>query len=109
MSEETASQTPGRTTWMRRYTTDPALADEFAEFVTTHVFPARRAHGFIVEDAWLSEDREQFTWFVSVEGSAEDFDRAERNWEESEDRARIFAGTPKYVLDKDLRPVRRLV
>lgn len=97
-----------RTTWMRRYTVDPALAQEFVGFLRDEVFPAREERGFTVESVWLSADEGQVTWFVSRFGTPEEFATAEQEWEESEQRARIFSGRPKYVLDKDLQQVTRL-
>ncbi|GAA4915089.1 hypothetical protein [Nesterenkonia rhizosphaerae] len=97
-----------RTTWMRRYTLDPALADEFIEFLTTEVFPARESLGFTIESMWLDADKSQLTWFVSRAGGSEEFAAAEKEWEDSELRAGIFAGRPKYVTAKDLREVTRL-
>lgn len=97
-----------RTTMMRRYTTDPQLLDEFVQFLRTEVFPAREQRGFTVESVWLSAEKEELTWFVSRPGTREEFDRAEKEWEESEERARIFDGRPAYVLAKDIRPVTRL-
>ena len=97
-----------RTTMMRRYTTDPELLDEFVQFLRTEVFPAREQRGFTVESVWLSAEKDELTWFVSRPGTREEFDRAEQEWEESEERGRIFAGRPAYVLAKDARPVTRL-
>ena len=61
-----------------------------------------------MESVWLSAEKEELTWFVSRPGTREEFDRAEKEWEESEERARIFDGRPAYVLAKDIRPVTRL-
>lgn len=105
---ETNPDDAQRTTWMRRYTLDPALADKFVEFLTQQVIPARKARGFIIGSIWLDEDKSQLTWFVSRLGTSEEFAAAEREWEESQQRAEIFAGTPKYVTAKDLREVTRL-
>lgn len=108
LPETVQSQEPERTTWMRRYTLDPALADEFVEFLTTRVIPAREELGFTVESMWIDREKSQLTWFVSRLGTAEEFSSAEQDWEQSEIRARIFADAPRYVLDKDLRKVTRL-
>ncbi|WP_146341375.1 hypothetical protein [Nesterenkonia sp. NBAIMH1] len=97
-----------RTTWMRRYTLEPALAEQFVEFLRTKVIPAREDRGFTVESMWLDDEKTELTWFVSRPGSAEDFAAAEREWEASDERAEIFAGTPNYVTSKDLRQVTRL-
>lgn len=97
-----------RTTWMRRYSLEPALAEEFVQFLTKEVIPAREDRGFTVESIWLSADMDELTWFVSRPGTAEEFAQAESAWEESEERARIFAGKPAYVTAKDLREVTRL-
>ena len=97
-----------RTTMMRRYTTDPELLDEFVQFLRSEVFPAREARGFTVESVWLSAEKDELTWFVSRPGSREEFEQAEKEWEESEERVRIFAGRPAFVLGKEIRPVTRL-
>ncbi|WP_218221790.1 hypothetical protein [Nesterenkonia sp. Act20] len=99
---------PERTTWMRRYALDPALADEFISFLTKQVIPAREERGFTVESMWLSDGKDELTWFVSRFGNREEFLEAEQAWDESPERAAIFADAPAYVTDKDLRPVTRL-
>ncbi|WFP17345.1 hypothetical protein [Citricoccus muralis] len=102
------SETTTKTTWMRRYTTDPGLIDQFIEFLTRQVIPAREARGFIVEQGWVNPEGTQLTWFVSYAGTPEEFAAAEKAWEESEDRAQVFAGAPAYVSAKDLQQARRV-
>lgn len=97
-----------RTTWMRRYTLDPSLAEEFVQFLTKEVIPAREGRGFTVESIWLSADMDELTWFISRPGTEQEFLEAEKAWDESEERAGIFAGKPAYVTSKDLRRVTRL-
>lgn len=99
---------PERTTWMRRYTLDPALADQFVTFLTKQVIPAREERGFTVESMWLSDGKDELTWYVSRFGTREEFLDAEKAWEDSPERAEIFADAPAYVTAKDLRPVTRL-
>lgn len=99
---------PERTTYMRRYALDPALAQEFVGFLTKKVIPAREERGFTVESMWLSDGMDELTWFVSRFGDREEFAQAEKEWEDSPERAEIFAGAPAYVTAKDLRPVTRL-
>ncbi|TDS86411.1 hypothetical protein [Nesterenkonia aurantiaca] len=99
---------PERTTFMRRYTLDPALADEFVSFLTKRVIPAREERGFTVESIWLSDGKDELTWFVSRFGDREEFAEAERAWEDSPERAEIFTDAPAYVTGKDLRAVTRL-
>lgn len=102
------NQPAERTTWMRRYTLDPALADEFIQFLTQEVIPAREQRGFTVESMWLAADKSELTWFVSRPGSVEEFTAAEQEWENSQERAEIFANRPKFVTHKDLKHVMRL-
>lgn len=99
---------PERTTYMRRYTLDPALADEFVSFLTKRVIPAREERGFTVESIWLSDGKDELTWFVSRFGDREEFAEAEQAWEDSPERAEIFTDAPAYVTGKDLRAVTRL-
>lgn len=107
-SEPIPQQDQKRTTWMRRYTLDPELADEFVEFLTRHVIPAREELGFTAESIWIDADKSQLTWFVSHAGDADEFAAAEHQWENSEARAAIFADAPAYVTGKDLRRVTQL-
>lgn len=106
--ESVQTESAQRTTWMRRYTLDPQLAEEFVQFLRTQVIPAREELGFTVESMWLDSESAELTWFVSRPGSAEEFAAAEQHWEQSEERARIFADAPAYVTAKDLRQVTRL-
>ena len=99
---------PERTTYMRRYQLDPALAQEFVGFLTKKVIPTREERGFTVESIWLSYGMDELTWFVSRFGDREEFAQAEKAWEDSPERAEIFADAPAYVTAKDLRPVTRL-
>ncbi|WP_261624397.1 hypothetical protein [Nesterenkonia marinintestina] len=99
MAEET------RTTWMRRYTIDPELAEEFLAFLRDEVIPAREQFGFRVEQMWIDADRTQLTWFVSRAGDSAAYAAAEQEWEQSEIRGILFADKPKYALAKDLREV----
>lgn len=108
LPESITADSAERTTWMRRYTLDPARAEEFVEFLTKEVIPARESRGFTVESIWLDHDKSQLTWFVSRMGGSAEFAAAERDWEESDQRAEIFAGRPQYVTGKDLREVTRL-
>lgn len=95
-----------KTVWMRRYQVDPNLCEEFIDFLNTKVFPARIEFGFTPEQVWVTPDQTQVTWFVSAPMDSESFQRLEAAWETSEERASVFAGTPQYVLDKDLREVK---
>lgn len=108
LPESVQEQGPERTTWMRRYTLDPGLAEEFVQFLTKQVIPAREELGFTVESIWIDSDKSQLTWFVSRLGNADEFSAAERQWEESAVRAELFANAPAYVTGKDLRQVTRL-
>ncbi|WBL19026.1 hypothetical protein [Citricoccus sp. NR2] len=102
------SDTNTKTTWMRRYTTDPERIEEFIDFLTSRVIPVRESRGFIIEQGWVNPEGTQLTWFVSYEGSPEDFAAAEKAWEESEDRAQVFADAPAYVTAKDLQQARQI-
>lgn len=93
------------TTWLRTYTVDPALADEFVEFLTTEVFPARRAFGFTTGNVWVTPEKDRVIWLASADVSSEEFAELEDRWNASAERDAVFAGKPTYVTDKDLREV----
>lgn len=93
---------------LRRYTLDPALAEDFVDFMRGCVIPERQRLGFTVEELLLSADRTAFTWLVSVDGDEAAFQQAEQAWAQSPQRARIFDGRPRHVLAQDIGFVRRL-
>ena len=78
---------------LRIFTINRGRMDEFIEAWLEGVYPLRRAHGFTIENAWVTEDRNQFLWILSYDGPEE--------WE-SKDTA-YYASEERNVLDPDPR------
>lgn len=93
---------------LRRYTLDPELATDFIDFMLGQVIPLRQQLGFTVEQLLLAQDQTVFTWLVSVPGDIAAFEKAEQAWKQSPERARIFEGLPRHVLNQEISFVERL-
>jgi hypothetical protein len=83
---------------LRRYTLVPETAREFLREIFPMVIESRSEAGFAVENAWVDEEKTEFTWLMSFRGSSVELLAADEQWNASEGRHRIFAARPKYVL-----------
>src|SRR3712207_6252359 len=77
------------TSQLRRYRVRPGQMAAFVDVWRTQVVPARRAHGYTVDGAWLEEDEGLFVWVVSFEG--------DRPWDEVE--AAYYASPERTSID----------
>jgi hypothetical protein len=78
---------------LRRYQILPGEMDAFVEWWPS-ILPARKQYGFDVLFAFVDKSTNQFTWAVSHDG---DFEKAEKIYMESPERAAAFAGVPRRV------------
>ena len=60
---------------LRRYQLAAGAADDFIDAWKSGVVPLRKAHGFEIGGAWLSEDSNEFIWIIAHQSLA-DADRA---------------------------------
>ncbi|MET0726015.1 MAG: hypothetical protein ABWY36_06660 [Leifsonia sp.] len=86
-----------KTVQLRRYDLKPDLVDEFLAWWPSRLVPARRAHGFEIEFAYLNRSTNEFTWAVSVEGDAEQFAAVESGYITSPERDAAFAGVTGWT------------
>ena len=88
---------PTSTVQLRRYDLKPDLVDEFLTWFPSRLVPAREAHGFAIEFAFVDRDRAEFTWAVSVNGDAEHFGEVEKTYMASPERDAAFAGVTGWT------------
>jgi len=79
---------------IRRYELDPDSAQEFVDWVVKTVIPLREAMGFKVQWRYLSEDKTEFTWLVSLDASASEFEARDKLWMEGPERAQATLTMP---------------
>ncbi len=78
-------------TQLRRYDIAPGrMADMVAWF--PGIIPVREQYGFTVDTAYADEEHNQFVWSVSYPGTAEEFETAVAVYNDSPERAALFAG-----------------
>ncbi len=90
---------------LRRYTLVPEYATEFLTEIFPQVVDSRTASGFTIEQTWVDEHQEEFTWILSYRGTAQETRAAEARWIDSEARHSIFDGKPKYVSEASISVV----
>ncbi|MET0783251.1 MAG: hypothetical protein ABWY53_02900 [Leifsonia flava] len=85
------------TTQLRLYDLVPTEVDAFIEWWNARLVPARAAHGFVVEFAYLDRDASKFSWALSLPTDAAGFAAAEATYMTSPEREAAFDGVPQRV------------
>lgn len=80
-----------KTSQLRTYTVRPGQMDAFVELWRTGIVPARLAHGFTVEGAWISRAEDRFVWIVAWDG--------DESWEEKD--AAYYASPERAAVSPD--------
>ncbi|HWH97571.1 MAG TPA: hypothetical protein VNS80_04320 [Pseudolysinimonas sp.] len=96
MSIDPATAT-GITHQLRRYELFSDQLEDFVEWWTSRLAPARRASGFTIEFAYVDRTNSEFTWSMSVPGDQTAFDATEEEYMQSPARAEAFHETPKRI------------
>ena len=78
-------------TQLRRYEIAEGRLDDIANWFPA-IVPVRAKFGFTVEFAYADSDANEFVWAVSYPGSVEDFEAAVEAYNDSPERAELFAG-----------------
>jgi len=86
-----------KTIQLRRYRIIDGEMDAFLDWWSSHIPPLREKAGFAIEFGYADRDNNQFVWAVSVPGDREAFLRAERAYNDSDERSKIFEGVPQRV------------
>jgi hypothetical protein len=74
------------TSELRLYTTKEGRLDAFLAAWLAGVPRLRRAHGFEIEDVWVSRDANRFFWILSHPGDRDAFERADEAYYASPER-----------------------
>jgi hypothetical protein len=90
------------TSQLRIYRIKPGAMDAFITLWRDHIVPARRAHAFTVDGAWVTLSRDEFAWIVSHE-SPEGFEAADRAYYASPERAALPHSPGEYIEEMQLR------
>lgn len=91
------------TSQLRIYRIASGEMDAFVELWREHIVPARQAHGFKVDGAWATLDREEFAWVVSHDGPKEAFEDADRTYYASPERAALPQDPADFLKHVELR------
>ena len=75
---------------LRRYEIADGRMDDMVAWFPS-VIPVREKYGYTVEFAYADREANQFVWAVSYPGSVEDFEAALDGYNDSPERAQIFA------------------
>jgi hypothetical protein len=86
-----------KTIQLRLYDLVPGEVDAFLEWWNARLVPARAAHGFEVEFAYVDRDASKFSWALSLPTDADGFLAAEADYMTSPEREAAFDGVPQRV------------
>ena len=78
---------------LRVFTINRGKMDEFITAWLDGVYPLRLKHGFTIEDAWVTRERNEFVWVLSYAGP--------EDWESKD--AAYYASQERIGLDPDPR------
>jgi hypothetical protein len=84
------------TSQLRRYTIHKEKMDDFVEAWTEQVVPLRRKHGFRVDGAWITNDRNEFIWILTYDGP-EPWQRKVEQYLSSPERKAMNPDPSKFV------------
>jgi hypothetical protein len=89
------------TVQLRRYRMEPGRLAAFLDWFPALV-PVREQFGFRVLFAYADAEHETFTWAVEHDGDDEAFTAAERVYNDSAERAAVFADFPAGIAAMEL-------
>ena len=78
---------------LRIFTINRGKMDQFIEAWLQGVYPLRLKHGFTIEHAWVTRERNEFLWILSYDGP--------EDWESKD--AAYYASEERNILDPDPR------
>ena len=75
---------------LRRYEIADGRMDDMVAWFPA-IIPVREKYGFSVEFAYADRETNQFVWAVSYPGSVEEYETAMEGYNDSPERAAVFA------------------
>jgi hypothetical protein len=90
------------TAQLRIYRIKPGTMDAFVALWRDHLVPARAAHGFRVQSAWITQDGAEFAWVVVHEGPGT-FAEADARYYDSPERAAAPQSPTDFIEHMELR------
>jgi hypothetical protein len=90
------------TVQLRRYRLVPEERAAFLDWFRREIPPVRQQFGFDVLFSYLVPETDEFVWAVSHPGDAAEFQRVEKEYNQSPQRAAAFAGQPNRVREMDI-------
>ena len=87
---------------LRVFTINRGKMDEFIEAWSQGVYPLRLKHGFKIEHAWVTEDRNEFFWILSHDGP-EDWESKDAAYYASEERISLDPDARQYIAKSERR------
>jgi NIPSNAP len=97
-----------RTTQLRTYTILEGRLEEWVRRWREEVVPLRREFGFEIVGAWLDDERSQFVWVLSHDGTEETFEEANDRFWASPMRVSMDLETDDYIANWDMRSVEQI-
>lgn len=81
---------------LRIYTINRGKLDDFVRAWSAGVYPLRRGLGFRIDGAWVVQERNEFVWILSYDGS-QDWQAAEAAYYGSPERAALDPDPAQWI------------
>ena len=87
---------------LRMFTINRGKMDEFIKAWLEGVYPLRLKHGFTIDNAWVTKERNQFLWILSYDGP-EDWESKDAAYYASEGRTGLDPDPRQYIAKSESR------
>ena len=87
---------------LRIVTINRGKMDEFIKGWLEGVYALRLKHGFTIEHAWVTKERNEFVWILSYDGP-EDWESKEAAYYASPDRIAVDPHPSQYIAKSESR------
>jgi len=93
---------------LRMFTINRGKMDEFIEAWLQGVYPLRLRHGFTIEHAWVTKERNECYWILSYDGP-EDWGSKDAAYYASQERMVLDPDPRQYIAKSERRFITPLV
>ena len=81
---------------LRIYTINRGRMQDFVQAWRNGVYPLRLAHGFVIPQAWIMAETNQFIWHIGYEGT-EEWEQKEAAYYQSVARKALYSNPAQWI------------
>lgn len=82
--------------------------DEFVKAWLSKIYPLRLHHGFMIDGAWIDEERNEFIWILSYDGP-EGFEEKDKTYLATTDRVKLDPDPAQWIIGGEKRMIKAVI